>query len=70
MLWSSPTWSFRTKLAGTFLFPGGLFTPTAALWLARCTQHCTEDQGALPAARPNVSAFPSLTRCHSRSGSP
>jgi hypothetical protein len=45
MLWSSPTWSFRTKLAGTFLFPGGLFTPTAALWLARYTQHCTGGPG-------------------------
>jgi hypothetical protein len=45
MLWSSPTWSFRSKLAGTFLFPGGLFTGAAALWLARYTQHCSGGPG-------------------------
>jgi len=45
MLWSSPTWSFRSKLAGTFLFPGGLFTGAAALWLAKHTQQCSGGPG-------------------------
>ena len=45
MLWASPTWSFRSKLAGTFLFPGGLFTGAAALWLAKHTQQCSGGPG-------------------------
>lgn len=45
MLWASPTWSVRSKLAGTFLFPGGLFTGAAALWLAKHTQQCNGGPG-------------------------
>jgi len=60
MLWSSPTWNFRSKLAGTFLFPGGLFTAAAALWLAKYTQHCSGGPGRVTrcsAERVNISFF-------------
>ena len=63
MLWSSPTWSFRSKLAGTFLFPGGLFTAAAVLWLAKYTQHCNEGPGRVircSAERVSISLVPQM----------
>ena len=62
-LWSSPTWSFRSKLAGTFLFPGGLFTAAAVLWLARYTQHCSGGPGQVTscsAERVSISFVPQM----------
>jgi len=63
MLWSSPTWSFRSKLARTFLFPGGGFTAAAVLWLARYTRQCSGGPGRVTscsAERVRISFLPQM----------
>jgi len=55
MLWSSPTWSVRSKLLGTLLFPGGLFSAAALMWSAKYVQRCRGDaQGRVACSAEHV----------------